>query len=493
MSEKKTPPHNDGAKKPDNPPKQTPPAPEHQNAKPADNKPATPPPVSNHTGKPADSKPAATTSPASSHANKPADVKPAPAPASKPPAPPVNPPTDTAKKGNGLSLLALAVSAIALALGGYQFVQNSALKSQLNEQRAVTTKEVARLDESDKQSREQIATLRSDIANIQVPSLDMDSVKQAIAANGAALEDSVNQRFATLPEPLARNDVQSLIKQELATFAQNLDGNRPALDFSDEIAKVQASENSAKQVLAQIEQQANTLDSRLKQALSEAEKHLNDVASSQSSLVNLLALAQLAGHAGQYQAAAQYLQQADKMLTGTAHADWQGALRDAAKQYLQLSAAPSPASSLEAIIDRVGEWPLRESGQSNLLQSEAAPQTATFMDKMQQIGSDILANTVTVMPLDDEGLVWINHNPALQNIIRQNVRLDLAFARNALQMQDKAAFTQITATLKGQIERYFDTSHADVAAALQTLDTLNSAQISLPDLAPMIQTLRSAP
>lgn len=432
-------------------------------------------------------------------------VTPPPAKPAHTPPPVTRAPETKAEGGKCLALIALAVSVAALALGGYQFLQNSKLVSQLNDQRAVLQKEASRLDAADSANAEQLAALRSDVAAIQLPApgMDRDSVVKTIAENIAKVEKSVadmqasaaselDQRLSALPKAMDRAAVQSLLKQELATFAQSLGGNQPMLDFSDEIAKVEASEARSKQILADIEKHAAQLDSRLQQALADAEKQLAELADSRASVLNLVTLAQLAGHARQYQAAAQYLQQAGAHLAAGDNAQWQGALADAAQRFQQLASQPSPHAAIDQLIARVGEWPFRNSDASNLIapdESAAAPKT--LMDKVKHVGHEIIAHTVTVVPLDDEGLAWVNHNPALQNIIRQNVRLDLAFARNALQLQDSAAYAGIAATLKAQMERYFDTGNAEVKGALETLSKLESAQQTLPDLAPVIQALRN--
>lgn len=434
-------------------------------------------------------------------------------PTTPPPAKPVNVPPPVARTpeaksesgGKGLALIALAVSIAALALGGYQFLQNSKLASQLSDQHAVLQKETSRLDSANSTTSEQLAALRSDVAAIQLPApgMDRDSVVKTIAENMAKVEKSVtdmqanaanelDKRLSALPKAMDRAAVQSLVKQELATFAQSLGGNQPALDFSDEIAKVEASEARSKQILADIEKNAAQLDSRLQQALADAEKQLAELADSRASVLNLVTLAQLAGHARQYQAAAQYLQQATAHLAAGDNAEWQGALADAAQRFQQLASQPSPHAAIDHLIVRVGEWPVRNSDASNLIAPDAAAAPKTLMDRVKHVGHEIIAHTVTVVPLDDEGLAWINHNPALQNIIRQNVRLDLAFARNALQMQDNVAYANIAATLKAEIERYFDASNAEVKSALETLAKLENAQQTLPDLAPVIQALRNS-
>lgn len=508
MSEKKNPPLNDGQKKPEQVSKQTPPPPAAPGGTAAPGKPAAPA---------AETKPSPG-APPSPPANKPAESTTAGHPANgadtPPPAtdskaaakttpPPVQraPAEPPAKRGNGLSLIALAVSVAALAFSGYQSLQHTKRYQMLDDANQENAGKIASADSKASENTQAIAAIRAEIAAAQ--GMDRDSVTTLIRDNNVSLnkniEDklvavqaAVDSHLATLPEPLARNDVQSLIKQEIATFAQTLDGNRPALDFSEEIAKVQASEAAAKQTLAQIEQSAAQLDTRIQQALSDAERQLQDVAGSRQSLLSLLSLAQLAGHAGQYQSAAHYLQQAHALL-GAEHAAWQGAVNDAAQYYQELAGKPAPAAVVDTLILEVETWPLRASGKENPPAPDNAQESASFLGKVRQIGSDILESTVTVTPLDDEGLAWINHNPALQNIIRQNVRLDLAFARNALQMQDKAAFTAIAATLKGAIERYFDTGNAAVANALVTLDSLAQANTGLPDLAPVIRALRSAP
>lgn len=524
--------------------KNTPPHKQNPGKSPANNQPAaSPSPASAPASKSPDNKPEPQaapkkpeTSPAANPAQKPADKPQTPAPqastapkadtvkpadskaetktgtpdkaASAAPAKPATPPpvqrapaTQENSKGRGLSLLALAISAVALALGGYQFMQNAALKSQLQDQRSATHKEISRLDAADSTTGEQITALRNDIANIQMPApgMDRDSVVKTLAESSAKLEKSIaeaktaalgemEKRLAAIPQGLKREDVQSQIKQALATFAQ---GSQPTLDFSDEIAKVQASESSAKNILAQIEQQAAQVDSRLQQALADAEKQLAKLADSRASTLNLVTLAQLAGHAGQYQAAAQYLQQAAALVVNSEHARLQSDLANAAQRFQQLSSLPSPHASIDQLIARVGEWPIRNSGTTNLIAPDAAAAPKTLMDKVKHVGHEIIAHTVTVVPLDDEGLSWINHNPALQNIIRENVRLDLAFARNALQLQDSAAYTRIAATLKGEIERYFDADSPEIRGALDTLAKLESAQHALPDLAPVIQALRN--
>lgn len=421
--------------------------------------------------------------------------------------PPVTriPETKSESGSKGLALIAFAVSVAALALGGYQFLQNSRLASQLNDQRAVLQKETSRLDSADSTASEQLAALRSDVAAIQLPApgMDRDSVVKTIAENMAKMEKSVaemqantanelDKRLSALPKAMDRAAVQSLVKQELATFAQTLGGSQPTLDFSDEIAKVEASEARSKQILADIEKNAAQLDSRLQQALADAEKQLAELADSRASVLNLVTLAQLAGHARQYQAAAQYLQQANAHLAAGDNAEWQGALADAAQRFQQLASQPSPHAAIDHLITRVDEWPIRNSNASNLIAPDAATVPKTLIDKVKHVGHEIIAHTVTVVPLDDEGLAWINHNPVLQNIIRQNVRLDLAFARNALQMQDSVAYANIAATLKTEIERYFDASSAEVRSALETLSKLESAQQTLPDLAPAIQALRNS-
>ena len=94
--------------------------------------------------------------------------------------------------------------------------------------------------------------------------------------------------------------------------------------------------------------------------------------------------------------------------------------------------------------------------------------------------------------IDDAGLTWIQANDALQIILKENLRLDLAYARNALQLHDQAAYAATADRLHGDIERLFDVNNDKVASALATLEALKTRSSNAPDIAALIEKLEQA-
>ena len=94
--------------------------------------------------------------------------------------------------------------------------------------------------------------------------------------------------------------------------------------------------------------------------------------------------------------------------------------------------------------------------------------------------------------IDDAGLTWIQANDALQIILKENLRLDLAYARNALQLHDQAAYAATADRLHAEIERLFDVNNDNVVAALATLEALKNSGGNAPDIAALIEKLEQA-
>ena len=117
---------------------------------------------------------------------------------------------------------------------------------------------------------------------------------------------------------------------------------------------------------------------------------------------------------------------------------------------------------------------------------------ADWQDKLKDAGQNILEKTITVVKIDDAGNAWIQANDALQIIHKDNLRLNLAFARNALQLRDQAGYNNIAKELYAQIERLFDTANSDVAAALATLEKLETRDDKVPDIGALIEQIEKA-
>ena len=208
-------------------------------------------------------------------------------------------------------------------------------------------------------------------------------------------------------------------------------------------------------------------------------------------------MAQIAANDGNYSAAKAYLDQAGATFTlfnlgQSNYAAYQDELTKLRTQYAVLAAQATPAAQIDAIIATLPAWPYKNVDPVNLLAPKEDAQAADWKDRLKGVGQNILAKTVTVTKIDDAGLTWIQTNEALQIILKENLRLDLAYARNALQLHDQAAYAATADRLRGEIERLFDSSNNNVAAALATLEQLKTGNSNAPDIAALTEKLEQA-
>jgi hypothetical protein len=385
------------------------------------------------------------------------------------------------KSGRGLALLALLVS-VATAGGCFytlkQLAENGdralALQAKTQETALQNFATVGQLDE---------LTLHLD--NLEKQTQALNNLDSTIDAAVAARQTSDEQIAAIVAaNSISREQAESLIKQELATFAQG----ETKIDLSKEIAAVQSSEAAAKAAVQQIDEKRVLIEHALAQNNSSANPY---------PLINALKMAQIAANDGNYSAAKAYLDQAGATFTlfnlgQSNYAAYQDELTKLRTQYAVLAAQATPAAQIDAIIATLPAWPYKNVDPVNLLAPKEDAQAADWKDRLKGVGQNILAKTVTVTKIDDAGLTWIQTNEALQIILKENLRLDLAYARNALQLHDQAAYAATADRLHGEIERLFDSSNNNVAAALATLEQLKTGNSNAPDIAALTEKLEQA-
>ena len=385
------------------------------------------------------------------------------------------------KSGRGLALLALLVS-VATAGGCFytlkQLAENGdralALQAKTQETALQNFATVGQLDE---------LTLHLD--NLEKQTQALNNLDSTIDAAVAARQTSDEQIAAIVAaNSISREQAESLIKQELATFAQG----ETKIDLSKEIAAVQSSEAAAKAAVQQIDEKRVLIEHALAQNNSSANPY---------PLINALKMAQIAANDGNYSAAKAYLDQAGAIFTlfnlgQSNYAAYQDELTKLRTQYAVLAAQATPAAQIDAIIATLPAWPYKDVDPVNLLAPKEDAQAADWKDRLKGVGQNILAKTVTVTKIDDAGLTWIQTNEALQIILKENLRLDLAYARNALQLHDQAAYAATADRLHGEIERLFDSSNNNVAAALATLEQLKTSNGNAPDIAALTEKLEQA-
>lgn len=382
--------------------------------------------------------------------------------------------------GRGLAILALLVS-IAIA-GGGTFALNkitdhyndaiAKLNLNLNDTAPKTYATIGKMNE-----------LAQHVARLDQQTKNIDSaINTAVNAAVAANQVSDEQIAAIAAQhSISREQAESLIKQELASFAQG----ENKIDLSKEIAAVQQSEAAARAAVQQIDEKRVLIEHALAQ---------NNNSVNPYPLLNALKMAKIAASDGNYSAAKAYLDQAGETyalfnLNGSAYAEYQNALTELRTEYGILAAKPAPAAEIDAIIATLPGWPYKNTNTLNLLAADNKAAPSGWQGKLKSAGQNILEKTITVTAIDDAGLAWIQANDALQIILKENLRLDLAFARNALQLHDQASYDVAAKQLYTQIERLFDTANSDVAAALEKLEKLETGDNKAPDIGGLIEKI----
>ena len=390
-------------------------------------------------------------------------------------------PPPAPKSGRGLAFLALLVS-VATAGGGALILKQLAENTEKNFSLQAKAQESALQNIASSGQVDEI-TLR--VNNLEKQAQALNTLDSTISAAVAANQISEEQIAAIVTaNSINRDDAESLIKQELASFAQG----ETKIDLSKEIAAVQSSEAAAKAAVQQIDEKRVLIEHALAQNNSSANPY---------PLINALKMAQIAANDGNYSAAKAYLDQAGATFTlfnlgQSNYAAYQDELTKLRTQYAVLAAQATPAAQIDAIIATLPAWPYKNVDPVNLLAPKEDAQAADWKDRLKGVGQNILAKTVTVTKIDDAGLTWIQTNEALQIILKENLRLDLAYARNALQLHDQTAYAATADRLQAEITRLFDTNNQHVAAALSTLDALKNPNSDAPDIAALIEKLEQA-
>lgn len=436
--------------------------------------------------------------------------------------PPVEKPV---KKGNGLAFLALIIGGIGTGIGIYNIEQLSKFGENFTkgqENPAIAQLEVT-LQKQGQSLKNFATTEQLNKLTQQVKALS----QQNTGTDKAQLEDLINHAVAAAqvsPEKIAAiakqhsmttEQVKTLVNQALANFAQ--EGHK--IDLSQEIAAVQKSEAGAREVLQQIQTKAQGIEANTDAAVAKIQAQANHISASLEQkiqtlqetlgatthatvnpypLLNALKMAQFAAADNNYSAAKAYLDQAEESfslfgLNSAPYADFHKVVTELRTQYGILAGQPSPALRLDKVMANISKWPFKNVNPINLLadkKTEDVPKD--WKDRIKGIGQNILENTVTVTPIDDAGLAWVNANEALQNLLRENVRLDLAFARNALQLHDYSNYASVSERLKTEIERYFDSTNDYVAGALDTLTQLKTQVEHTPNISALIQQIEQA-
>lgn len=444
-------------------------------------------------------------------APKPSAATPPPAQGNKTPPPaqgnktPPPPPRATAEKksGNGLAILALLCGLGGLGTGTYAFLQQAPLQSTAEAAEKGALAAEKRVVEAEKT----LAALQQHVANA-AQGLDKSQVSQLVAAalqdyaksqpqlpNAEEIQARIDTQIAAaMPQSIKIEDVQSLIDQALL----NSHSDTP-IDFTQTIQAINQSNAQAQEALNNLSLRSEQIQQSLSQQADKLVADLKIIADSRPNpqpLISALTLADIAVQNGDYTVADKYLAQAENSfadfgLDSSAFADYKTRIGQLRGEIAGRADGFTITARIDRVIQSIPDWPFKNPAAAQQAIAEAPIQGETVAETAGNIGQKILNRTFKVVHNDEAGLTWIDAHKDLQTLIRENVRLDLAFARNALQLRHGDAYRRNIEQLVPRIEQYFNTEDAVVADALQQLKALaEQNSVSAPDIAALIAAVK---
>lgn len=406
------------------------------------------------------------------------------------------PEAETPKAGNGLTLLALLIGAAGATLGYISHQKNEAQEtviSKLLQDLNTAQQQQAQLTTQLQQTQSALLNA-ADVSGLAKQEIEKLQLNEQFSA-------AMNAAIATLPVPVTQDDVVQLLNQASEQF-QNTE-KRISEQAQLELGKIQQQHAQSQALLLDANELTSkvTLVYREKAQAIEAltQEKLDAIARAQSTLAysapveNALKLAVSAAEHGQYRASYALIQEAIASfdvfnLNEKPYAELKERLLALAPQFQTLSEQANTGAHFEALLATLPEWTFKAPDAENQLKAKDVASEQAWDDKLLAIGNNVLAKTVTITKSSDEAISWVNSSANLRAIIRQNVQLDLAFARNALQVGDVGEFERVRERLNQYISRYFDANDANVAKALETLAQL---QYQKPDLQGLLDVLKT--
>lgn len=422
------------------------------------------------------------------------------------------PPVTEAKSGNALAALALLCGLGGIGIGGYNFMQQAPIQSTAIAAEKGALAAETRVVEAEKT----LSALKQHIANAS-QGLDKAQVSQLIASAlqdyaksqttlptleelnkfASELENTVEQQFSKAMSEHAeaqRQEIKTIVDQALI----NSQSDTP-IDFTQTIQAINQSNAQAQAALERLTERSEKIQQSLTQQADQLAAELKNIANTAPNpqpLIHALTLADIALQNGDYSITDKYLAEAENSfsafrLDNSAFADYKTRIGQLRAEIAGRADSFTTTAKIDRIIQSIDSWAFKTPAAAQQAPAETSIQGDTFVETASNIGQKVLNRTFKVVHNDEAGLTWIDAHKDLQTLIRENIRLDLAFARNTLQLNNSAAYRRNIEQLVPRIEQYFNTEDSVVADALQNLKALAEQHTApTPDIAALISAIK---
>ncbi|SUO96552.1 uroporphyrinogen-III C-methyltransferase [Suttonella ornithocola] len=414
--------------------------------------------------------------------------------------------------GKGIALLALLISLASAGAVWYGYSHSNLTQQSNNRIEKQATEAELRVVEVEKT----VSELQKHIAN-NAQGLDKAEVSTLItnalqdfaknqSANNAGDEQTlktyIDQKIAELDtneknSGFSEEQVQGFIKQALLNFSENNGDSK--IDLSEELATIEKAHTEVQQALQTLHQHSQQVEQMLNQKAQTLAGQLETHVEPQTNpnlLINSLTLANIALENSNFEIAEKYLQQAEQTfsifhLDNEHYSGYLPQIKTLREQVVQLASQSSPIIKIDGVIASIADWSFKQTHHSQSQQKTESENHKSWLDTVKNVGDKIIDKTFKVVHNDDSNLTWINTHPDIQTLIRENVRLDLAFARNALQLHDEESYQRTINNLIPRIQQYFNLEDENVNKSITTLEELKAlSNQQIPNLTNLINQIK---
>ena len=386
------------------------------------------------------------------------------------------------KKGGFFSFLTFLIAAAAAGGCGYFywqfFMQQPTLIQSLQAARAAETSAIStekRLVDAEKNLKalgDLVAQSSQGLDKAEISSLISQSLTDYSKSQNPAIERQlrayVDEKFNSV---ISADEVNNVVNNAIAS-----------LKLDEKPSDVVALEAQGKLLQQQLVSQAQNLAAQLQQL----QQNINQ--SIPKNLPTTLTLAAIAAQNGQFKAADKYLQEASKYPEADRFGNEFNSLRQS------LASMPDNTiliNEIQTASKNVANWKIKQSTNHAKAAEEKDLKGENFKETAKNIGNRILHNTFKIVHNDEAGIVWVENHPELQELLKQSIKINLAFAQNAVLMSNYEAYKLGLNQSIEAIKTYFDTSDEEVAKALELLEKANQrANPQVPDIAGFASSVR---
>ncbi|TGA64404.1 VESA1 domain-containing protein [Dichelobacter nodosus] len=393
---------------------------------------------------------------------------------------------ESSKKKGPCAFLTFLLAFLALAAAGYHEYQWQQMRA--NQQTF----------QSD--SEKNIDALKNTVAQFD-QGLDKAQVSHLIAEAIKALPlPPSEQEIGVFVEQKMKEQAEHTIKQAHSVAQESVAEFARTHDLNDIRATQASTEAKVQEAVDAFQHTATTAKESFTALADQATKQFTNLTQQAhpQPLIDALALADAAYQHNDYFAAAQFLNQAlyrfeALNLMQTPFAAFKEPITAAQTQLASLIKADQErAQQLIALTESVDSWSFKSFEPVQVTMEDEASDETNLMSQAEQWGKQLLSKAVVIHKNDLSAAERVPANKAQRAIIRETIRLDVAYLRNAAMLHDRVGAKMAADDLTALITRYFAANDEAVQSALSVLSQFGADEPQPLEITTIIKAVKEA-